>query len=403
MSASAFKYPSLAGPLCFHETEDNEWIAVNCANNRTYKISDSTKLLLSLINGERGREEIISNYNEQSDVAIDAELYESLCHTFVQNGLLVSDLPQKKGKLSKIYFRIELFKPHIVHRIAHPIRSIFKPYIFYPFFVVSIAILVCFVIFGAASKSIQLQYDFALYCICLFVSYLLHIIHEFGHAAASEYLGSKSNGIGFGLYLGFIPVFYSDQTLAWTLPTQKRFAINAGGLYFDFITASLFVVVGYFFDIQLFYLYPLIILSTCLINLNIFLKYDGYWILSDLLGIPNLQSEAHAALNNLIKSKKLPSKYSGLKRLALIVYGVLSYIYIALFLIFAFVCYAKPIILFPSKAISFVKNVLVGQYDVSAVNMADIFVPLLFYIIVVRKLIQLAIKHYKPVVLATQS
>lgn len=400
MSASAFECPSLASPLCFYETADNGWIAVNSTNNRTYKISDSTKLLLSLINGERSRDEIISNYNKQSDVTINAELYESLCHTLAQNGLLASDLPQKKGKLSKIFFRIEIFKPHIIHRIANPIRFLFNPYIFYPFFIVSILTLVCFVIFGAASKNIQLQYDFGLYCVCLIASYLLHIFHEFGHAAASEYLGSKSNGIGFGLYLGFIPVFYSDQTLAWTLPSKKRFAINVGGLYFDFITASLFVVVGYFFDIQLFYLYPLIILSTCLINLNIFLKYDGYWILSDLLGIPNLQSEAHAALNNLIKSKKLPSKYSGLKRLALIVYGALSYIYIALFLIFAFICYAKPIILFPSKAISFVKNVLVGQYDVSAVNMADIFVPLLFYIIAVRKVIQLVRKRYKKVTIA---
>lgn len=117
------------------------------------------------------------------------------------------------------------------------------------------------------------------------------IVHELGHLAACSRFGASHGGIGVGMYW-CMPVFYSEVNGAWMLPRFQRVIVDAGGLYLQ---------CGYAIALGVAYLLsgsPMILETIVwthflmLHTLNPVLKYDGYWLLTDLTGISNL----HAAI-----------------------------------------------------------------------------------------------------------
>jgi len=114
------------------------------------------------------------------------------------------------------------------------------------------------------------------------------LLHELGHAAACAWHGVPAGEIGFGLYLVF-PAFYTDVTKAWRLNRLQRAAVDLGGIYFQLILVLLLVPVARAVGGSGFL--PFLILCNfymILQNLNPLFKMDGYWLFSDLAGLPNL-------------------------------------------------------------------------------------------------------------------
>jgi hypothetical protein len=112
-------------------------------------------------------------------------------------------------------------------------------------------------------------------------------LHEFGHASACRAFGAKEGEIGFAIYLVF-PVFYCDVTDAWKLSRWQRAALDLAGMYGQclFSTVMLGIYIGTHRDL---YLWTFLAITASYIpNLNPFLKMDGYWFLSDMLGVANL-------------------------------------------------------------------------------------------------------------------
>jgi putative peptide zinc metalloprotease protein len=126
------------------------------------------------------------------------------------------------------------------------------------------------------------------------IGYLLFLlsilVHEFGHAAASVRYGAVPSGIGFTLYLIF-PALYSDVTTSWKLKSRQRAMVGLGGIYFQLIAAAVYTLLGIFLQTAYFEIAVLMIFGNCLLNLNPVFKFDGYWILSDLLGVVNLHRQ----------------------------------------------------------------------------------------------------------------
>jgi putative peptide zinc metalloprotease protein len=130
---------------------------------------------------------------------------------------------------------------------------------------------------------------------------LTKIAHEFGHGLACKRFGSQCHEMGFML-LVFTPCLYVNVSDSWLLPSKwKRIAISAAGMYVELILASLAVFVWWFSHPGLINQLALNVIfvcsvSTLIINANPLLRYDGYYILSDLLEIPNLRSKATSVL-----------------------------------------------------------------------------------------------------------
>jgi putative peptide zinc metalloprotease protein len=114
--------------------------------------------------------------------------------------------------------------------------------------------------------------------------------HEFGHASACARYGARPSDIGFALYLVY-PAFYSDVSAAWKLSRGQRVVVDLGGCYFQAMITALFVFAYYRTGWEAFHVAILLSLYSALSSLNPIFKFDGYWVLADLLGVTNLSSQ----------------------------------------------------------------------------------------------------------------
>ena len=114
-------------------------------------------------------------------------------------------------------------------------------------------------------------------------------MHELAHAAACTNRGVRHGPIGFMIYTIF-PAFYTDVSDAWRLTAKDRLIVDGAGVLTSFLLGSLGAALLFISPN-----YPAAILlllndSLVLVNLNPFLKMDGYWLISDMLRVPNLMS-----------------------------------------------------------------------------------------------------------------
>ncbi len=127
------------------------------------------------------------------------------------------------------------------------------------------------------------------------------VLHEFGHGLACKRLGGECHEMGVML-LVLTPCLYANVSDSWMLPSKwKRAAIGAAGMYVELVIASIATFLWWFsqpgmFNYLCLNLMFVCSISTLLFNANPLLRYDGYYILSDLLEIPNLRQKASTIL-----------------------------------------------------------------------------------------------------------
>jgi putative peptide zinc metalloprotease protein len=128
---------------------------------------------------------------------------------------------------------------------------------------------------------------------------VVKVIHELGHAYTATRYGARVASMGVS-FLVMFPVLYTDTTAAWRLRSRKqRLAIDCAGVSAELMVASistmLWVVLpeGSLRSI-VFILATSSWIMSLAVNLNPFMRYDGYYVLADLLGVANLQPRAFA-------------------------------------------------------------------------------------------------------------
>jgi len=134
---------------------------------------------------------------------------------------------------------------------------------------------------------------------------LTKVFHEFGHGLSCKYYGGECHEMGVML-LVFTPCLYCDVSDSWMLQNKwKRAAIGAAGMYVEVVLAAVATYLwwnshpGMFNQLCLDVMFVSSV-STILFNANPLLRYDGYYILSDVLEIPNLRQKASTILGRLV-------------------------------------------------------------------------------------------------------
>lgn len=126
------------------------------------------------------------------------------------------------------------------------------------------------------------------------------LLHELGHGMACRRFGGECHELGV-LFIAFFPLLYCDVSDAWLFRSRwKRVLVSAAGILVELVLAAVFAVLwmtsvpGVF---HTFFLNVLLVASvnTLLVNGNPLLRYDGYYVLADSLGLPNLASESRRA------------------------------------------------------------------------------------------------------------
>lgn len=166
---------------------------------------------------------------------------------------------------------------------------------------------------------------------------LLKTCHEFGHAYACRHFDGHVPEMGAYIIAG-TPCAYVDATASWGFSSKwRRIIVALAGMYVELLIASLAVFVWAFstHGVVRAVAYNIIFLAsatTLLFNANPLMRYDGYYIFSDLLEIPNLRARAGKALHEFLKRwivgvREPRPQASRALHLTLLGYGVASGLY----------------------------------------------------------------------------
>lgn len=167
---------------------------------------------------------------------------------------------------------------------------------------------------------------------------VIKVFHEFGHAYFCRKFGGEVHVMGV-MFLIFTPLPYVDATSSWSFRSRwQRLLVGAAGMIVEVFVAAIAVFIwartapGALHSLA-FNMIFLASVSTVLFNLNPLLRFDGYYMLSDLLDIPNMHERSwklisHGVKKNIfgLKDHKPPMIAPGEKGW-LVGFGILSNIY----------------------------------------------------------------------------
>ena len=246
----------------------------------------------------------------------------------------------KSTLMNIMFFRIPLFDPDaLLKRILPIIKLIVSPVGALIWFAV-VGSAVKLAIDNAAALGEQSQGILAPTNIALLYAALIIIkaLHEFGHAFAVRRFGGEVHTMGV-MFLIFNPLPYMDATAAWAFRSKwKRVYVGASGMITELFVAACATFVwantspGTLHSLAYNMMF-IASVSTILFNINPLLRFDGYYILSDLMDIPNLHNQANQHLRHLVERyafgyKKSTSPTATFKESFLVtIFGILSGIY----------------------------------------------------------------------------
>jgi len=162
-----------------------------------------------------------------------------------------------------------------------------------------------------------------LWMLILFVLTVASLVfHEFGHASACHYSGAVPGKIGCGIFLIW-PSMYTDVTDVYRVGRAGRLRTGLGGVYFNVIfmlvLTGLYLVTGQPLFLAAVYLAHFEVLE----QLMPLVRLDGYYILGDLAGVPDLYGKVKPILMSLLPGRRREAAaLLGLKRSARIVVTV---------------------------------------------------------------------------------
>ena len=165
----------------------------------------------------------------------------------------------------------------------------------------------------------------------LLVWVVLKVLHELGHAIACLRYGGQVTRCGM-MFILFSPIAWVDVTSSWSFRSRwRRIVVSSAGMYVEFLIAAIAAIVwGWTEDPFVATITRNIVISasvtTLLFNLNFLMRFDGYYILSDLLDIQNLYAAGQQYLQYwnrryLLGIQATRPRFSGLKMNLVRAYG----------------------------------------------------------------------------------
>jgi len=283
---------------------------VRRADGQTLQLTRLLYLVLEAIDGTRGVEEIASRASTESGRLVSAENIRTLIDTqLLPLGLLrLADGSQpevrKADPLLGMKFRYTVTDPERTRRITAPFAVLFSPLIVV---LVTAAFLAsCWwvlMVKGLASATHEAFANPGLVLLILVVTVLSAGFHEFGHAAAARRGGATPGAMGTGLYLIW-PAFFTDVTDSYRLGRAGRIRTDLGGLYFNAIVAVAIMGIWWATGFDALLLVVVTQVLQMVRQLLPLVRFDGYHILADATGVPDLFQRIKPTLLALLPWRK---------------------------------------------------------------------------------------------------
>uniref|UniRef100_E1T930 Peptidase family M50 n=1 Tax=Burkholderia sp. (strain CCGE1003) TaxID=640512 RepID=E1T930_BURSG len=293
------------------------WTLYDPAGNRFFQIGWPAFEMLSRWQLDDG-EAIVASVNAETTLHLTIDEFESLVRMLHQQHLLVPAGPADTGRLAsaaaarKLSHAMWLLKHYLMIRVPlwrpMPFLKRFARYAeiaYRPGFWIVVALTGLTGLVLVSRRWDEFVHTFHGYAdlrglIAIGVALgCAKVLHEFGHAFTAHRYGCRVPTMGVAL-LVMVPVLYTDTTEAWKVPGRaERLRIGAAGMLTEvalaaFATLAWSVLPDGPMRAGAFLLATTSWIGTLTINASPFMRFDGYFLLSDWLDMPNLHDRAFA-------------------------------------------------------------------------------------------------------------
>ncbi len=334
------------------------------SNNQFFRQNEAAYHFVALLDGRRTVAEVWQACNEElgDGAPTQGEAIQLMGQLYTSN-LIQCELPpdaeglferhrkrvtrEVRGYMMNLLFiRIPLYDPNrFLDRWVRVFGKVFTPYALILWLGI-ISVGLSFVVdnWGDLTKQSESVLDPENLPLLYLSFILIKVIHEFGHAFACKKFGQRSGGgevhVMGVMFLVFTPLPYVDASSAWAFRNKwHRVITGAAGIMVELAVASIAAVVwaktqsGTTIHTITYNMMFLASVSTLLFNANPLLRFDGYYILSDLIEIPNLSQRSKQYLYYLVRryvwsAKKVRNPaHTGGERAWFVFYGIASTLY----------------------------------------------------------------------------
>ncbi len=308
----------------------NYWVIKDPVALKYYRFEEEEYALLEMLDGEISLDEIQSRFDERfAPQRITLQELHQFVGMLYRSSLVVSDargqgqqLRQRRQQNARrqlwsslgnvLAFRFKGFDPdRLLAWLDSLIGWLFsKPAIVACLTLAVLALLLVTVEFDVFVAKLPAFHEFFAAKNWIWLALTLavtKVLHELGHGLACKHVGGECHEMGVML-LVLTPCLYCNVSDSWMLPSKwRRAAIGAAGMYVEIMLASLCTFLWWFSQPGLLNYLCLNVMfvcsvSTIIFNANPLLRYDGYYILSDLIEIPNLRQKATAILQRKLSA-----------------------------------------------------------------------------------------------------
>ncbi|MFB1036718.1 MAG: M50 family metallopeptidase, partial [Sinobacterium sp.] len=336
-----------------------------------YAFSDAQYDLICLFDGAHNLQSVTDTFNRQSqhyefDLEGVTELYET-CREYQllrrdkreQNTALLEKIREERkkkllqGQGSILFLRFQLVDPNdFLNKVIDKLRFFWHPTVIK----IQLALLVLAVLvvlfqgdrFLLDFNRVYLQSQQGMwgYLSIWLIALGAIAIHECGHGLTCKHFGGDVHEMGF-LLLAFQPCLYCNVNDAWLFEDKwQKIYVALAGVWVELLLAGISAFVWLLVDVGNpigFIAYVLMTIGTAtslLVNLNPLLKFDGYYILTDVLEIPNLRQNSISWFSWTLKTRLLgmddeaPLSPSPRERRVYLIYGALVTLYMIFILSF---------------------------------------------------------------------
>ncbi len=249
--------------------------------------------LLEAADGERDRGELADALSQKLGRQMGPDHVDRIAQKLAAQGLLAGfehKAPPKRNPLLALRWKVLVTNPKLTERLTAPFTFLFRPWVMWPVLACFVGVF-WFVLFhkGVASATADAFHDPGLLLLVFVLAVASAGFHELGHAAACRYGGATPGGMGMGLYLVW-PAFYTDVTDTYRLPRRDRLRVDLGGLYFNAVVGVVTMALWLVWRNDALLLLVALQVLQMVKQLSPVIRADGYHILSDATGVPDLFS-----------------------------------------------------------------------------------------------------------------
>lgn len=290
----------LAGEMQDSAYADKQWLIQR--DGAFVQVSELLYRVAEQVDGKRSLEEMAAGVSESTGRTVSADNVRVLLGKLIPLGVVPhadgsveapSEAPGQQGVSRSplaINMRVKALNPHLIDPFTAFLQYLFWPPVLVVVVLIGLAAQVwLYFIHGIAGGIRDAVYHPGLLLVVLGIIVIGTVFHEFGHASALRYGGGQVRGMGVGLYLVY-PAFYTDVTDNYRLNRWAKLRTDLGGFYFNLIFA-VFMVGLYQLTHQAFFLLVILLIDVEILHqLLPFVRFDGYWALADVTGLPDFLS-----------------------------------------------------------------------------------------------------------------